>query len=82
MFDQAVAQLRGLREELRCAGGHPAGLVQAQEVRCWTDKIDAAIADLLEVERRARYAEALALGEALVDVTVDGFSPPPGSLER
>ena len=79
MFDQAVAQLRGLREELRCAGEPPAGMVQAQEVQRWTEQIDTAIADLLEVEWRARYAEALALGAALVDVTVDGPRGGPAS---
>jgi hypothetical protein len=34
--------------------------------------VDTAIVDLLEVERRARYGEALAVGAALVDVVVDG----------
>ena len=38
-------------------------------------RIDTAIADLLEGERRARYMEVLAVGAALVDVTIEG---PPG----
>jgi hypothetical protein len=75
MFDQAVANLRGLREEMRSAAGRP-GLVRAQAVQCWTDKVDTAITDLLEVERRARYREVRAVGAALVDVAVEG---PPAS---
>ena len=71
-FDQVVANLRGVREAMRCATGHSAGALHTQAVQSWTDKIDAAIADLLEVERRARYAEVLALGAALVDVTIEG----------
>ena len=54
MFDQVVANLRGVREAMRCATGHSAGVLHAPAVQSWTDKIDTAIADLLEVERRAR----------------------------
>ena len=79
MFDQVVANLRGVREAMRCATGHSARVLHAQEVQCWTDKIDTAIAELLEVERRARYAEVLAVGAALVDVTIEGPGRSPGS---
>jgi hypothetical protein len=72
MFDQVVANLRGVREAMQCATGHSAGARHAQAVQSWTDQIDAAIAELLEVERRARYAEVLAVGAALVDVTIEG----------
>jgi hypothetical protein len=72
IFDQAVANLRALCDEMRGAAGGPNGVVQAQAVQCWTEAVDTAIADLLEVERRARYADVLAVCEALVDATVDG----------
>jgi hypothetical protein len=75
MFDQVVANLRGLREAIQCS----AGVLHAQTVQSWTDKIDTAIADLLEIERRARYAEVLAVGAALVDVTIEG---PPAADSR
>jgi hypothetical protein len=75
MFDQAVGNLRGVREAMRCAMGRSGGVPEAQAVESWTDTIDTAIADLLEAERRARYAEVLAVGAALVDVTIEG---PPG----
>jgi hypothetical protein len=79
LFDQAVANLRGLREEMRRAAGHSAGPVHAQAVQEWTDTVDTAIADLLEAERRARYSEAFAIASALVDVTVDG--PPASTID-
>jgi hypothetical protein len=78
MFDQVVGNLRGMREAMRCAIGRSAGVLDAQAVESWTDRIDTAIADLLEVERRARYAEVLAVGVALVDVAIEG---PPGRRE-
>ena len=65
MFDQAVARLRGVREDMRAAS------VEATQMRDWMDAIDQSIGDLLEVERRARYREVFALGAALVDVTLD-----------
>ena len=77
MLDQAVANLRGLSEEIRAAGD-PADLVGAPPVQCWADKLDAAFADLLEIQRRARYAEVLAIAAALVDVTAEG---PPAAEE-
>jgi hypothetical protein len=80
MFDQVVANLRELREAMRCATGDSAGVLQAQAVQSWTDGIDTAIADLLEVERRARYAEVLAVGAALVDVTIEGPANPRGHV--
>lgn len=78
LIDQAVANLRLLGEEMRCAAGRTDGAVQIAAVQGWTETIDTAIADLLEVERRARYGEALAVCLALVDATVDGppASPP------
>lgn len=75
MFDQAVGNLRGLSEELRAAGD-PVDLVAARAVQCWADKLDTAVDDLLEIQRRARYAEVFAVAAALVDVTVEG--PPAG----
>ena len=72
MFDQAVANLRALCDEMRRATDKTNGVVQARAVQCWTETVDTAIADLLEVERRARYAEVLAVCVALVDATVDG----------
>ena len=74
MFDQVVANLRELRGEMLGATGHSAGVLHAWLVQSWADKIDTAIADLLEVERRARYAEVLAVGDALVDVAIEGPS--------
>ena len=70
--DRVVVHLREVREEMQCAAGHAAGLVDAQAVQGWPDEVASAIADLLEAERRARYGEALAVGAALVDVIVDG----------
>jgi hypothetical protein len=72
VFDQAVAKLRGMREEMSCA----TGVVATQMLQGWMEAIDLAIGDLLEAERRARYQEVFAVGAALVDVTVEG---PPGS---
>jgi hypothetical protein len=72
LFDQAIANLRELGGEMRSAGIDAAGLVHAQAVQCWTDAVDEVIADLLKIERRARYAEALAAGAALVDVIAHG----------
>ena len=72
MFDQAVANLRAVCDEMREAAGETNGMVEAQAVQCWTETVDTAIADLLEVERRARYAEVLTVCEALVDATVEG----------
>jgi hypothetical protein len=66
IFDQAVARLRGLREEMR------ADSVGATQMQRWIDAIDLAIGDLLEIERRARYQEVFALGAALVDVAMEG----------
>ena len=71
LLDQAVANLRGLSEEIRAAG-EAAGLLAARGVQCWADRLDTAVADLLEVQRRARYAEVFAAAAALVDVTVEG----------
>ena len=71
LFDQAVANLRGLSEEIRAAGD-PAGLGSARVVQCWADKLDTAVADLLEVQRRAGYGEVLAVFAALADVTIEG----------
>jgi hypothetical protein len=76
IVDQTVAQLRGLRDEMRAVAVCPAGFVQTQAVQGWTDQVDAAIADLVEIERRARYADAWAVGAALVDVTVEGPPAP------
>ena len=76
LIDQAVANLRLLCEDMRCAAGQTDGAVQAPAVQGWTETIDTAIADLLEAERRARYGEVLAVCLALVDATVDG---PPAS---
>jgi hypothetical protein len=75
MFDQAVARLRGLREEMRAAN------VGAAEMQGWMDAIDLVIRDLLEVERRARYQEVFALGAALVDVAMEG-PPAPQAARR
>ena len=72
MFDQAVANLRAVCDEMREAAGETNDMVEAQAVQCWTETVDTAIADLLEVERRARYAEVLAVCVALVDATVEG----------
>ena len=76
LIDQAVANLRLLSEEMRCAAGRTNDAMQAPAVQRWTETIDKAIADLLEIERRARYGEVLAVCLALVDATVDG---PPAS---
>ena len=70
LFDEALANLRGLSHDIR-AVREPAGHVAAA-LRDWSNAVDTAVADLLEVRRRARYAEVLALADALVDVTVDG----------
>jgi len=71
LFDQAVANLRGLSEEIRAAGD-PSGLGAARAVQCWADKLDTAVADLIEVQRRAGYGEVLAVFAALADVTIEG----------
>ena len=75
LLDQAIANLRELIGDIRAAGD-PAGLVAARAAQCWADRLDTAVADLLEVQRRARYSEVLAVFAALADVTVEG--PPAG----
>lgn len=67
---QTVAKLRVVCKEMRRAADRTDGIARA--VPGWADSVDTAIADLLEVERRARYAEVLAVCLALVDATADG----------
>jgi hypothetical protein len=80
LFDQAVANLRRLSAEIRAAGD-PAGLIPARAAQCWADQVDTAAADLLEVQRRARYADVFAVAAALVDVTIErpSVAPEPSS---
>jgi len=70
-FDQAVATLRGLRDEIGSAAAGPA-VVRASSLHCWMEKVDSVTTDLLEVQRRVRYEEALAIAAALVDVALEG----------
>jgi hypothetical protein len=76
LFDQAVARLCGLHADMRCADGGSAADLPTATMQGWMDTIDTAIGDLLEVERRARYREALAVGAALVEATADGPTGP------
>jgi hypothetical protein len=71
LFDQAVANLRRLSEDIGAARD-PGGPVSVVAVQSWVDRLDTAVADLFEVQRRARYGEVLVTAAALVDVTADG----------
>jgi len=72
LFDQAVASLRGLSDEIRSAGaGDSAGVGPTLAVQRWRATIETAVADLLEVQRRHQYDEVLAVGAALVDAIVE-----------
>ena len=70
LFDQAVASLRRLSDEMRSAGDS-ASVGPTRAVQRWTATIETAVADLLEVQRRHRYDEMLAVGAALVDTIVE-----------
>ena len=76
LFDGAVARLRGLSEDVRSAAGDADGFVPVQMVHVWTRSLDSAIADLLEVQRRAGYAEVFAVGAALIDVMAERPAEP------
>jgi len=80
LIAQALATLRGLGEQMRCASGRADGAVQAPAVQSWADSVETAIADLLEIERRARYGEVLAVCLALVDAAVDGRAASPAVI--
>jgi hypothetical protein len=71
LFDQAVAKLRKLSEEILGASSAAASVVPTPTVRGWTDRIGAVIEDLLETQRRAPYADMTAIGAALADAIVE-----------
>jgi hypothetical protein len=72
LLDQAVANLRGLSDDIRSAANDSVRREAVPAVQGWTAMIDAAIANLVEVQRRARYRDLLATADALVDAIVEG----------
>lgn len=80
LFGQAIANLRGLSVDIHGSGDAGLGPVQAT-LHGWSQRLDSAIADLLEVQRRALYTDVLAVGAALVDVMAEGPPDPAEGIQ-